>query len=147
VRVPPGQARTSETSANNSRLLVFKLDGAAQLPSAPVAGAAVAPRKLNPPLLTGTNEQVIDGQGAYGRFCSGCHGQGGVADKSIPDLRYSPVLNSLSEWNAIVIDGARKDKGMVSFKPVLAEGQAEAIFHYIVSQANKDKAAEQAARH
>jgi quinohemoprotein ethanol dehydrogenase len=143
--LPLGQARTSEVSANNSRILVFKLGGTAQLPTKPLAGGAVAPRRLDPPLLTGTNEQVIDGQGAYGRYCAGCHGQGGVADKSIPDLRYSPVLKSLPEWNAIVIDGARASKGMASFKPVLAEGQAEAIYHFIVSQANKDKAAEQAA--
>ncbi|MFI4966656.1 MAG: PQQ-dependent dehydrogenase, methanol/ethanol family [Caulobacterales bacterium] len=143
--LPPGQARTSAVSANNSRLLVFKLGGTVQLPTAPVAGVAVSPRRLDPPLLTGTNEQVIDGQSAYGRYCSGCHGSGGVADKSIPDLRYSPVLKDLSAWNAIVLEGARKDKGMVSFKSVLADGQAEAIFHYIISQANKDKAAEQAA--
>jgi hypothetical protein len=34
---------------------------------------------------------------------------------------------------------------MVSFKSMLAEGEAENIFHYVISQANKDKAAEQAA--
>jgi plasmid stabilization system protein ParE len=33
---------------------------------------------------------------------------------------------------------------MASFKAVLAEGQAEAIYHYIVSQANKEKAAQEA---
>ncbi len=144
--LPPGQPRTSESSANNSRLVVFKLGGTAELPSKPMAGGTVAVRRLDPPLLTGTNEQVIDGQGAYGRYCAGCHGQGGVADKSIPDLRYSSALKSLSEWNAIVVEGSRKDKGMVSFKSVLADGQAEAIFHFIISQANKDKASEQAAR-
>ena len=102
---------------------------------------------LDPPLLTGTNEQVIDGEGAYGRFCAGCHGAGGAADKSIPDLRYSPAIRNLNDWNAIVVEGSRKaDKGMVSFKKVLAEGQAEAIYHYVVSQANKAKATEQAAR-
>ena len=68
-----------------------------------------------------------------------------MADKSIPDLRYSPTLKSLADWNAIVLDGARKEKGMVSFKSALAEGQAEAIFHYIISQANKDKATAEAA--
>ncbi|HEY8004253.1 MAG TPA: PQQ-dependent dehydrogenase, methanol/ethanol family [Phenylobacterium sp.] len=144
--LPPGQARTSQVSANNSRILVFKLGAAATLPSEPIQGAQVASRTLDPPLFTGTNEQVIDGQAAYGRFCSGCHGAGGVADKSIPDLRYSPVLKNLANWNAIVVDGARADKGMVSFKNILAEGQAEAIYHYIVSQANKDKAAQQAKR-
>jgi len=142
--LPPGQARTSASSANNSRLLVFKLNASLTLPSTPIAGS-VAGKVLDPPLLTGTNEQVIDGEGAYGRFCAGCHGAAGVADKSIPDLRYSPVLRNLATWNSIVLDGARANKGMVSFKSVLAEGQAEAIYHYIVSQANKAKA-EQAKR-
>ncbi|WP_372781833.1 PQQ-dependent dehydrogenase, methanol/ethanol family [Phenylobacterium sp.] len=137
--LPPGQARTNPLSANNSRLLVYKLNANATLPSTPVVGS-VAGKVLDPPLLTGTNEQVIDGEGAYGRFCAGCHGAGGTADKSIPDLRYSQALRNLTSWNQIVLDGARADKGMVSFKKVLAEGQSEAIYHYIVSQANKAKA-------
>jgi quinohemoprotein ethanol dehydrogenase len=143
--LPPNQARTSAVSANNSRILVFRLGANAALPTAAVQTANAAPRTLDPPLFTGTNEQVIDGQAVYGRVCAGCHGSGGVADKSIPDLRYSPVLKSLTEWNDIVLGGARKYNGMVSFKTTLAEGQSEAIFHYIVSQANKDKATEQAA--
>ena len=144
--LPPGQARTNPLSANNSRILVFKLNANASLPSKALPGAfQQAQRRLNPPLLTGTNEQVIDGEGAYGRYCSGCHGSGGVADKSIPDLRYSTALQSPLEWSRIVVDGARASKGMASFKSVLAEGQAEAIYHYIVSQANKEKAAQEAA--
>lgn len=143
--LPPGQARTSASSANNSRLLVYALGATASLPTATIAGS-VPGKVLDPPLLTGTNEQVIDGEGAYGRFCAGCHGAGGVADKSIPDLRYSPVLRNLTNWNSIVLDGARADKGMVSFKKVLADGQAEAIYHYIVSQANKAKAEQSAKR-
>ncbi|HZZ32827.1 MAG TPA: cytochrome c, partial [Phenylobacterium sp.] len=141
--LPPGQARTSAFSANNSRLLVYRLGGSEALPTATIAGS-VAGKVLDPPLLTGTNEQVIDGEGAYGRFCSGCHGAGGAADKSIPDLRYSQALRNVTTWNSIVLDGARADKGMVSFKKVLADGQAEAIYHYIVSQANKSKAAQEA---
>ena len=50
------------------------------------------------------------------------------------------MISSLRPWTQIVIDGARADKGMVSFSKVLAEGQSEAIYHYIVSQANKAKA-------
>jgi quinohemoprotein ethanol dehydrogenase len=142
--LPPSQARTSAVSANNSRIMVFKLAANATLPTVAIQTANAASRTLDPPLFTGTNEQVIDGQAVYGRVCAGCHGAGGVADKSIPDLRYSPVLKSLTEWNDIVLGGARKFNGMVSFKTTLADGQSEAIFHYIISQANKDKAAEQA---
>ncbi|MGZ6016409.1 MAG: PQQ-dependent dehydrogenase, methanol/ethanol family [Phenylobacterium sp.] len=143
--LPPGQVRTDPLSANNSRILVYKLNANLSLPSQPVAGAVVASRTLNPPLLTGTNEQVIDGQGIYARTCAGCHGANAQADKSIPDLRYSPVLTSLAEWKAIVVDGSRASKGMASFKARLAEGDAEAIFHYVISQANKDKATQEAA--
>jgi PQQ-dependent dehydrogenase (methanol/ethanol family) len=144
--LPDGQARTNPQSANNSRILVFKLGAHAQLPDKPVEGSVVASaRVLNPPLLTGTNEQVIDGQGSYARYCAGCHGAEAVADKSIPDLRYSPALNSLGDWKAIVLGGERASKGMASFKSMLAEGEAENIFHYVISQANKDKAAQQAA--
>jgi mono/diheme cytochrome c family protein len=101
--------------------------------------------RLDPPLLTGTNEQVIDGQGAYARVCAGCHGANAAADKSIPDLRYSSLLRSLSDWNAVVLGGERANKGMVSFRTVLEREDAENIFQYVISQANKEKAAQQAA--
>ena len=141
--VASAPARTSEASANNSRLLVYRLGGAVRLPEAAFqpAQASTIQRTLNPPLLTGTTEQVIDGQASYGRLCSGCHGAGATADKSIPDLRYSTTLQSLPAWIAIVEGGARADKGMVSFKSLLGPGESEAIWHYVISQANKDKAA------
>jgi quinohemoprotein ethanol dehydrogenase len=109
--LPKGQIRTNPLSANNSRLLVFKLGGTAHLPTAPASGASTIMTKLDPPLFTGTNEQVIDGQGAYARVCAGCHGANGTADKSIPDLRYSSLLRSISDWNTVVLDGARASKG------------------------------------
>jgi mono/diheme cytochrome c family protein len=141
--LPGAQARTSAISANNSRLLVYRLGGTAKLPEAAFqpAQASTIRRTLSPPLLTGTNEQVIDGQASYGRLCAGCHGAGGVADKSIPDLRYSTTLQTFAAWNAVVEGGSRADKGMVSFKSLLGPGESETIWHYVVSQANKDKAA------
>ena len=146
--LPPNQARTSPVSANNSRILVYKLGANATLPSQPfqAPGAVQQTRALNPPLMSGTNEQVIDGQGSYARLCAGCHGAATVADKTIPDLRYAASLRSLSDWNAIVIGGSLRDKGMVSFKSLLQESESENIFHYVISEANKGKAAEEAAR-
>jgi quinohemoprotein ethanol dehydrogenase len=146
--LPPGQVRTSPVSANNSRILVFKLGARATLPSQPyqLPGTTQVARTLNPPLMSGTNEQVIDGQGSYARLCAGCHGAAAIADKSIPDLRYAASLKSLSDWNAIVIGGALRDKGMVSFKSLLQESESENIFHYVISEANKGKASEEASR-
>jgi PQQ-dependent dehydrogenase (methanol/ethanol family) len=143
--LPPGQVRTSAVSANNSRILVFKLNADRQLPAGEVKSGGTIAKTLDPPLLVGTNEQVIDGQGAYARVCAGCHGAGAVADKSIPDLRYSTTLRDITAWNDIVMNGARADKGMASFRGLIQREDAENIFHYVISQANKDKAAEQAA--
>lgn len=139
-----GQVRTSATSANNSRLLVYKLGGTAQLPNAAFKSAVAL--RLDPPLLTGSTERVIAGQQSFGKYCAGCHGVSAVADKAIPDLRFSPVLHSLTEWKGIVLGGARSANGMVSFKGILAEGEEENLYHYVISEANKAKAADEASK-
>ena len=143
--LPDDAVRTSLTSANNSRILVYKLGGTAKLPTAKVGPASTTSKTLNPPLLTGNNEQVLDGQTAYTKYCSNCHGANVQADKTAPDLRYSTLLNSPTGWNDVVVGGSRAGNGMVSFRGTLADGDAENIFHYVISQANKDKAIEQAA--
>ena len=143
--LPNAQPRTSPVSANNSRLLVYKLGGRAILPTATFDAPSTIQNALNPPLLTGSNEQVIDGEQAYGRLCAGCHGANAVADKSIPDLRYSTTLNVVHDWNDVVMGGTRAANGMVSFRTLLGPGEAETILHYVVSQANKAKAEAEAA--
>ena len=142
--LPDGVERTNAQSANISRILVFKLGGTAKLPTRVIAANSTTSRTLNPPLLTGTNEQVIDGTSAYGKFCAGCHGSNGVADKTAPDLRYTTLLSSQQAWDQVVLGGARAANGMASFKSVLADQDSENIRHYLVSRANQDKAAEQA---
>lgn len=127
--------RTSDVSANNSRLLVFSLGKDVKLPVASATNSTST--AFSPPLLTGTNEQVIEGEASYARLCSGCHGPAAVAEKSIPDLRYSATLHSLKAWNAVVVDGARATQGMASFSSLLAPGETETIRHYIISRANK----------
>jgi quinohemoprotein ethanol dehydrogenase len=143
--LPDGAVRTVASSANNSRILVFKLGGKAKLPTTAVAAAAGQPavastaRTLNPPLLTGNNEQVIDGQTTYGKYCAGCHGNNAMADKTAPDLRMSPFLRDLTGWKGVVIAGSKISGGMPSFKSSLDANDAENIWHYVISQANKDK--------
>ena len=41
----------------------------------------------------------------------------------------------------MVEGGSRASNGMASFKSLLGPGESEAIWHYVISQANKDKAA------
>jgi quinohemoprotein ethanol dehydrogenase len=144
---PDGQAQTVANSQNNSRILVYKLGGTAKLSTTAVGGgsaaagapAPVASNVLNPPQLTGNNEQVIDGLTTYGKYCAGCHGANVQADKTAPDLRYSALLRNLKGFTDVVIGGSRTQNGMPSFKANLDNHDAENIFHYIISQANKDK--------
>jgi alcohol dehydrogenase (cytochrome c)/quinohemoprotein ethanol dehydrogenase len=142
--LPDGVERTNPTSANNSRILVFKLGGTATLPTKTIIAASTTSRTLNPPLLTGSNEQVLDGQGVYARTCAVCHGANAVADKTAPDLRYTTLLSSQRDWDDVLIRGTRAEKGMASFKNQLADQDSENLRHYIISRANQDKAAEQA---
>jgi mono/diheme cytochrome c family protein len=148
--LPVGQVRTNPQSANNSRILVFKIGGKASLPStmptATASGAAVKV-KIDPPLLTANNETVASGEGLFGANCAVCHGATAIpASGSIaPDLRYSALLNARGGWNGAVRDGDRAQRGMPGFKDSLTDEQTDAIMHYVIKRANDEKAAQEAA--
>ena len=129
-------AHKSGATQNISRLLVFKLGAKGQLPPPPPGGQAV----LDPPPLTGTPAQIAHGADLYGRYCSVCHGDAAVAGGLNPDLRHSGALGSAAALRAIVLGGALKHDGMVSFKVALRPTDAEAIRHYLIKRANEDRA-------
>ena len=126
------------TTRNISRLLVFKLGATAKLPPPPPFTARV----LDPPADTGTPQQIERGAQLYGRYCLVCHGDGAIAGGLVPDLRHSGALGSADAIRGIVIDGALKHNGMVSFKAAVSAADAEAIRMYVIRRANEDKALE-----
>jgi quinohemoprotein ethanol dehydrogenase len=115
---------------------VFKLGGTAKLPplSAP-AEAAFAP-----PPSTGTPAQIADGKALFGRNCQVCHGGNAAGGGVLPDLQHSAMLADARGWKAIVIDGALKGNGMVSFTRVMTPAQAQSVRLYIIDEANWAKA-------
>jgi alcohol dehydrogenase (cytochrome c)/quinohemoprotein ethanol dehydrogenase len=129
-------ANKSGSVQNISRLLVFKLGAKGQLPPPPPANKRV----LDPPAFKGTPEVAARGSDLYGRYCSVCHGDAAIAGGLVPDLRYSGALNSPDAIRAIVIEGALKHNGMVSFRSALKPEDAEAIRQYVIGRANEDKA-------
>ncbi len=135
-------ASNSGPPRNISRLLVFKLGANGKLPPAPPMNAMV----LDPPAFTGTAAQVAQGGNLFSRYCSGCHGDAAVAGAINPDLRHSGAIASADAIKSIVVDGALKHNGMVSFKSAVKPADAEAIRHYLIKRANEDKALEMAAR-
>ena len=71
-------------------------------------------------------------------FCVGCHGGNLVGSKGVPDLRWmAPTFHE--NFKPIVLDGALKGLGMVGFKDVLNEDDADAIHAYILDKANDAK--------
>src|SRR3546814_7210072 len=57
-----------------------------------------------------------------------------------PDLRVSGTLANADAWKSVIIDGALKDLGMVSFAKVLTPADAEAIRAYVIDRSNWTKA-------
>ncbi|WP_417320107.1 PQQ-dependent dehydrogenase, methanol/ethanol family [Emcibacter sp.] len=124
---------------NISRLLVFKLNGDATLPPIP----PLAELPLDPPPVTASAEVIAGGGKLFGRFCGVCHGDSAIGGAITPDLRRSGLLFDEESWKMVVLEGALKENGMVSFAPVISEEEAESIRHYVIMRANEDKALEQ----
>jgi quinohemoprotein ethanol dehydrogenase len=126
-------AKKSGPERNISRVLAFKLGGNAKLPPLPVEQAKV----LSPPVQTASAATIDSGRKLYGRYCVGCHGFDAVSGGLVPDLRYSGFLASQASkgWYDIVLGGALKKEGMVSFAQVLDHQQADAIRSYIIQRA------------
>ena len=121
---------------NHSRLLVFKLGGKAKLPE---VGPHTMP-PLDPPVSTGTPEQIADGAKNFGQFCGVCHGDSAIGTGVTRDLRRAASLGDAKMWNQIVIGGALSANGMISWKEELTAEQAENVRHYVIKRAQEDKA-------
>jgi outer membrane protein assembly factor BamB len=146
--LPVNQKRTNGLSANNSRILVFKRGGTAKLPTE-LQAVTGAPRvKIDPPLMTASNETVFAGEQAFAANCAVCHGQGAVPGSGsiAPDLRYSGLLPLRGSWNQAVRDGDRATRGMPGFGPMLSVETTDSILAYIIKRANDEKAAQEAAK-
>ncbi len=149
--LPPEQERTNPISANNSRVLVYRLGATGTLPATLEEASAGASGsdgvRINPPLLEANNETVAEGEQLYGANCAICHGPASVpaAGAVAPDLRYSGLLVYDRQWDEAVLEGNRAQRGMPGFSATLSDEQSEAIRHYVIKRANDEKAAQEAA--
>jgi quinohemoprotein ethanol dehydrogenase len=124
---------------NYARLLVYKLDGNAELPKPePYTQPA-----LNPPPEFGTPAQLAAGEKQYTAHCAGCHGNNAANGRAVsslfPDLRYSGQLWTTDGFKAVVLSGALQQNGMVSFAKVITPQEADDIRAYMVHQATLAK--------
>ena len=111
------------------RLMVFKL-----------GGKAVAPDYKVPPKpkldLAGVSSKgdATAGFALFQENCVGCHG-GSAVGGYLADLRVSQMLRTEADFKSVVIDGALRSKGMVSFAKYMTPKEAEDIRAYLLTQA------------
>ena len=121
---------------NIPRLVVLTIGGTGKLPAPPTTTALA----WDPPPMTASATQVMAGKAQFGRYCMVCHGDSAIGNGFTPDLRVSGTLANAVAWKGVVIDGALKDRGMVSFAKVLTPQDAEAIRAYVIERSNWTKA-------
>ncbi len=116
---------------NVSRVLTFRLGGEAELPPLPPI------ERLLPelPELTADAAALQSGRKLYTDRCSVCHGDGVVSGGVLPDLRYLDKEGH-DAWQAIVLGGLHRERGMVSFAQVLSVQDSEAVHAYVLSRAH-----------
>ncbi len=118
------------------RMMVFKLGGKATQPAYEIEEMPALD-------LTGVSS-AGDAKAGFERFhenCQVCHGPN-ASGAYLPDLKKSQMIVTADNFKSVVIDGARKANGMVSFAKTLSVKDAEDIRAYIISEAKKSQAAQ-----
>ena len=114
------------------RLLVFKLGARLPYEVEPVDnGPAVEVAKF------WDDEQFAHGRALYESNCGVCHGPAAMSSGVLPDLRRSGWLAERDLWHQVLIEGALKDRGMISFARWLSPQDAEDVRAYVAHQANR----------
>ena len=126
-----GPADGGYYAPNGARLLVFKLGSNTELPDLP----EFTQRPIAPPEQFGTPELITAGELVFTEHCQLCHGRGGAARSSFPDLRRTPALHDQGLFDTIVLGGALSPNGMASFSDRLEHGETEALRAYLISTA------------
>jgi PQQ-dependent dehydrogenase (methanol/ethanol family) len=113
------------------RILTYKLGGEAELPTPPEPEFDFP----EPPPMTASAETVEQGEDLFHTYCSVCHGAGAVSSGVLPDLRYMDEQTH-AIFQGIVLGGAYRDRGMVSFAHVLDSEKADAVHAYLIKRAH-----------
>jgi mono/diheme cytochrome c family protein len=117
-------------------VVVLKLDGEAALPTATVIEPAEVPEQPDDEY---SEQLVTQGNELYHAQCASCHGGIGIPNEvaiTAPELRLM-TLDTHADFENIVINGARAERGMPDFEDALSSVQLEAIRAFIVTQARQ----------
>ena len=130
----------STTYGNFGKLLVFKLDGTAELPQPTALNRSIPVQ----PASDASAEDIARGENVYHSNCAVCHGLMTRSSGVVPDLRMTNELRN-GLYKEIVLDGILAGTGMASFADLLDENDVEKVQAYVIHRANEDRAAAAAA--
>ena len=119
------------------RLLVYTLDGKAELPT---PAAPTRPQAIDDPDFVVDPNKADAGRKLYFRNCAICHGSAVVAGGYAPDLRASGIPLSPPAFAAIVRDGGLVSRGMPVF-PEYSDEDLGSLRHYIRQRARHESSA------
>jgi quinohemoprotein ethanol dehydrogenase len=124
--------RSGYYAPSGARLLVFKLGSDKTLPDLPPYEQPdfVQVAQFASP------EVVTRGGEVFANNCALCHGQGGAARATFPDLRRSALIANQAAFDAVVLQGGLSSRGMGSFADKLQPADTEALRAYLIGQAD-----------
>lgn len=126
--------------ATTGRILVYKIDGSAVLPP-----ASTPPPVALPPARMAVDETTLaHGEALFRRHCGFCHSLGPADGGVVPNLAHIPE-STHATWDAIVLGGARRNKGMIGFAHLFDAEDSRAIQAYVIDVAH-DAVTERAAQ-
>ena len=76
------------------------------------------------------------GKGLYYDRCVACHGMNVAGGGVLPDLRYATAETHAS-WDAIVLGGSRRDKGMPAFGGIFSKEDSDAVHAFVINESAK----------
>jgi mono/diheme cytochrome c family protein len=123
-----GVATGGYYAPNGARLLVFKLGATGEAPDVP----EFEPLPFVDLPQFASAEVVAHGEEAFRNNCALCHGQGGAARSTFPDLRRSEAVTDQALFDAVVLEGLKSANGMASFDDRLDPPDTEAIRAYLI---------------
>ena len=134
-----GEALASMGLTNRSRILAYKRGGSAALPE--LAPAAPQPMP-EPPEQTASADTIATGKSLYYQRCVACHGVDVASGGITPDLRYSRA-EVHDAWDAIVLEGALRGRGMPAFDSIFDGDDSQAVRAFVIDAAQKAYARQQ----
>jgi quinohemoprotein ethanol dehydrogenase len=132
-----GAVTASYRYGNHNRLLAFRLDGEAALPTPTLIDRTV-PEQID---VGGSDAEIAQGERLYNSFCASCHGLFARASSGIYDLRLTPTGRQ-ELFNPAVLDGAFATVGMAAFDDILSEAEVLLIHQYVRARAREDRLAD-----